>query len=430
MNEMILRGRTLSFHRMPESETDMDACRYHEDGAVHVENGKIVASGQFNDISANAPDVIVRDHRPDLLLPGFIDTHIHLPQAQMVAAYAPSLMQWLADYTFVEEQKFANPAHAKQMACRFLDELLSHGTTTAAVYGSVHAQSVDALFAESENRNMLIIAGKVMMDRNGPTAILDTPQTAYDDSKRLINDWHGRGRLQYAVTPRFAITSTPEQLAVVQLLTQEHQDCFVQTHLAENDEEIELVSELFPDARDYTDVYAKFGILGPRSLLGHCLHLSDRELGALRDSESVAVFCPTSNLFLGSGLFDWQRTQQHAVQVATATDVAAGTSFSMLTTMDAAYKVLQLQGQRLNPLYSFYQITLGNAQALGLEEQIGTLDPGTDADIIVLDSRASSSLRLRMETVGDLADELMVLQTLADERVVKSVYVRGKNLKS
>ena len=284
-------------------------------------------------------------------------------------------MDWLNSYTFVEEQKFADAAHSARIAALYMDEMIRHGTTTAAAYCSVHRASAEAYFAEAEKRNMLMIGGKVMMDRNAPERLRDTAQSAYDDTKALIEKWHGRGRAHYAISPRFGITSTDTQLEMAQALVREHPDCFMQTHLSENHAEIAQTRALFPWARDYTDVYEHYGLLGPKSLFGHCIHLEPREIAALAESRSVAVFCPTSNLFLGSGLFDREGFAKE-IRIAVATDIGGGTDYSMLATMDQAYKILQLRGQKLSPLNSFYMMTLGNARALGLEARIGTLEEG------------------------------------------------------
>jgi guanine deaminase len=365
-------------------------------------------------------------------LPGFIDAHAHFPQMQVIASYGAELLDWLNKYTFPEETKFRNAQHGRRIARLFLDEMVRHGTTTVAVYCSVHKQSAEAFFEESHARDMLNIAGKVMMDRNAPEGVLDTPQSSYDDSKALIGEWHGKGRQHYAITPRFAITSSPEQLEMAGALCREHPDLHMQTHLSENHAEIAFTQELFPWSKDYTDIYGHYGLLGKKSLFGHCIHLSEREADALSDSGSVAVFCPTSNLFLGSGLFDYQRHRRRdkSLRIATATDVGGGTNYSMLRTMDEGYKVIALNGEKLNPFASFWQMTRGNAEALSIADKIGTLDAGTDADIIVVDSRATPGMRLRMETVETLAEELFLLQTLGDDRAVREVYVAGKPAKS
>ncbi|MCA0029068.1 guanine deaminase [Mesorhizobium sp. B263B1A] len=433
MTSTLLRGRTLSFVRWPESIDDHSAWRYEEDGGLLIHDGGIVAAGAYVDVERKAGETTRRiDHRPHLLLPGFIDAHVHFPQMQIIASYGAELLDWLNAYTFPEETKFANAQHGRRVARLFLDEMVRHGTTTVAAYCSVHKASAEAFFAESHDRNILNIAGKVMMDRNAPDGVLDTPQSGYDDSKALIKEWHGKGRQLYAITPRFAITSSPEQMEMAGALCREYPDLHIQTHLSENHAEIAFTQELYPWSRDYTDVYEHYGLLGRKSLLGHCIHLSEREADALSDSGSVAVFCPTSNLFLGSGLFDYQRyrTRDKALRIAAATDGGGGTNYSMLRTMDEGYKVIALNGEKLNPFQSFWQVTRGNAEALSVAQRIGTLEEGTDADIVVLDARATSSMRLRMETVETLAQELFLLQTLGDDRAVREVYVAGRPAKT
>jgi guanine deaminase len=398
-----------------------------------IRDGVIADIGSFPDVEARAgDDVTVIDHRPHLIMPGFIDTHLHFPQMQVVGSYAANLLEWLNTYTFVEEQKFVDPAHSARIAVRFFDELVRHGTTTALAYCSVHKASADAFFAESLRRNMRMIAGKVMMDRNAPEGLRDTPQSGYDETKQVIADWHGKGRNHVAITPRFAITSTPEQMEMVQALARDYPDLHIQTHLSENHGEIAFTRELYPQAKDYTDVYDHYGLLGPKSLFGHCIHLSDREADAMSETGSVAVFCPTSNLFLGSGLFGLKRLSQRekAVRIAVATDIGGGTSYSMLRTLDEGYKVLQLQGERMTPLESFYRMTLGNAEALGLADRIGTLEIGSDADLVVLDARSTPAMALKMEVVTTLAEELFLMQTMGDDRTITETYVAGCPAKS
>ncbi|MGM4985298.1 MULTISPECIES: guanine deaminase [Rhizobium] len=431
MNELLIRGRVLTFVAEPQGIDDTASYRYLEDGAVFVRNGKIVETGSYGDIRKLAgANVEVVDHRPNLILPGFIDTHLHFPQTQAIASYGAQLLEWLNTYIFVEEQKFARAAHAAEVADRFMDELLSNGTTTAVAYCSVHPESVDAYFVAAEARGMRMIGGKVMMDRNAPEALRDTPQQGYDETNRLIEKWHGRGRAHYAISPRFAITSTPEQMEMSQALVAEHPTCYVQTHLSENRDEVAFATSLYPEAKDYTDIYARYDLLNERMLLGHSIHLSDREVSVFAETGAVGVFCPTSNLFLGSGLFDAARFDKFGARWSVATDVGGGTSFSMLETMDEAYKVLHLQGQRLTPFNSFYRMTRGNALALGLEHQIGSLQAGADADIVVLDSGAKSAMEFRMRTATSLAEELFILQTMGDDRCIAEVYVAGKAMKT
>lgn len=421
----IVRGRLLWFHREPLGADDLSSFTYIEDGALVCMGGLISWAGDWADLPADHRGAAVTDHRPHLIVPGFIDPHIHFPQGQVVASYAGSLLEWLNSYTFIEEQRYGDPPFAAAMAKRFCDMLLAHGTTTAVAFGSVHKASAQALLAEAAARNMRLVTGKVMMDRNAPEALTDTAQTGHDDTKALIDEWHGAGRLEVAISPRFALTSTDAQMEAAGALAREHPDCLIQTHLSENHGEIEAVEALFPDAVDYTDVYERFGLLTPKSLMGHCIHLSDREIGRMAETGAVAVFCPTSNLFLGSGLFDLDRIKGGGVRHAIATDIGGGTSWSLLKTLDEGYKVLNLQGHRFHPYRAFWQATRGNAEAIGMADRIGTLDAGTEADFVVLDARATDAMALRMERAETLAEELFVLQTLGDDRAVKAAYVAG-----
>ena len=422
---MLIRGRVLSFHADP-AEVE-DAFTYIEDGALLVDGGRIAAVGDYADLRRDGLAVI--DHRPHLILPGLIDPHIHFPQVQVVASWGAQLLDWLRDYTFPAEARFADSVHAERMAGAFCDMLIAHGTTTACAFASVHPGSVDALFGAAEARGMAMLGGKVMMDRNAIPAVQDTAQQSYDDTKALIEHWQGRGRLTYAITPRFAITSTPEQLAAAGALVAEHPDLPMQTHLSENRAEIDFTLSLYPQARDYLDVYDRFGLLGPRSLMGHSIHLSEREIARMAETGTRAIHCPTSNLFLGSGLFDEAGLRNAGVVTGVATDIGGGTSYSMLQTLNEAYKVLQMRGQNLPALQAFHWATRGNAIALGMEDRIGTLAVGSDADLVVLDARATPAMALRAETVGTLAEELFLLQIMGDDRAVVETYIAGRPMK-
>lgn len=423
-----IRGRLLWYVSDPEI-SGPGARRFLDDGLILVSDGIVQAAGDATELAAALPaGAPVEDHRPHLVLPGFIDAHIHFPQTQVVASYGAALLEWLNRYTFVEEQRFGDPEHAAVGARFFLDELLRNGTTTASVYCTVHPGSAEALFTESSRRNTRMVAGKVMMDRGAPPALLDTPEASYRDTKSLISRWHRRGRQRYAISPRFALTSSPAQLEAAGQLAREHPDCHVQTHISENLQEIAAVRAAHPAERDYTAVYERFGLLGPRSLMGHCLHLSDDEVRRFHDADAVAVFCPTSNTFLGSGLFDWDRMRDPArpVRVAVATDIGGGTSYSMLSTMGEAYKVLRLRGQSLAPDTAFHAITRGNAVALGLDGLIGSFEPGRECDAVVLDSAATPAMAHRMAAARTIDEELFVLATMGDDRAVRATYVMGE----
>lgn len=423
--QLLLRGRILSFTAEPTGPEDTNAYSYIEDGALLITDGMITAAGDYAEVIIQGKEPVIVDHRPNLLMAGFIDPHLHFPQTQVIASWGTQLLDWLNTYTFPEETRFADPAHSSTMAKHFYDQLIAHGTTTASAFCSVHKTSADAYFQEAEKRNMRMIGGKVMMDRNAPEGVLDTPKSSYDDTKALIKQWHGKGRSDYAITPRFAITSTPEQLEMAGALALEHPDCYIQTHLSENHDEIALTAELYPEARDYLDVYQNYNLLGQKMLLGHSIHLKPREIDAIAETKAHPVFCPTSNLFLGSGLFDDEGLRSRGITNGIATDIGGGTSYSMLQTLNEGYKVLQLQGQTMHPLRAFHWITRGNAVVLGLEDKIGTLEVGTEADVVVLNSRATTAMALRSERVTTLFQELFVLQIMGDDRAIEQCYVAG-----
>jgi guanine deaminase len=422
----VIRGRILSFNEDP-AVGGQSAYSLIADGTVLVAGGRIEAVGRANDVLPRAPrDAVVDDHAGCLIMAGFVDAHIHYPQTQVIGSYGAQLLDWLHNYTFVEEQKFADPAHCARVADFFLDELFRSGTTTAMVYCTVHPESVEAFFAAAETRGARMIAGKVMMDRDAPPGLMDTAQRGYDESRALIERWRGRGRLDYAITPRFAVTSTEAQLDAAGTLKREFPDCYVQTHADENKAEIARVAALFPEAKSYIDVYARSGLTGPRSVFGHCIHLLDGEVAELVASRSVAAFCPTSNLFLGSGLFDEARLASAGARIALATDVGGGTSYSMLHTAAEGYKVLQLNRQSWPALHAFYRMTLGNARALSLDKHIGSVEAGKEADLVALDPHATPALEHRMETArGDLEVELFALMMMGDDRAVRQTYVAG-----
>uniref|UniRef100_A0A7C2AS83 Guanine deaminase n=1 Tax=Pseudomonas graminis TaxID=158627 RepID=A0A7C2AS83_9PSED len=399
---------------------------YFEDGLMLVENGKILALGNAEDLLKTlADDVEIVSYQDALITAGFIDTHIHLPQTGMVGSYGEQLLDWLNTYVFPCEKQFADPEHSAQVADIFLKELLRNGTTTALVFGSRHKESVEALFSAAEKLNLRLIAGKVMMDRNSPDYLVDTAESSYVDSKALIERWHGKGRLHYAVTPRFAPTSTPEQLTLAGQLLTEYTDLYMQTHISENLKEVEWVKALFPERKNYLDVYDHFKLLGERSVFAHGVHLCDEECERLAETGSAIAFCPTSNLFLGSGLFNLPMAERHKVNVGLGTDIGAGTSFSLLHTLNEAYKVMQLQGAKLSPFKSLYLATLGGARALRLEDKIGNLQPGSEADFVVLDFNATPLLAYRMSQATSIEERLFVLMTLGDDRTVSETYSAG-----
>lgn len=403
------------------------AVEYLDDGLLIVENGYVHETGEAEALLPGlSEDVEVVEHRDKLIIPGMIDCHVHFPQIDIIASYGEQLLDWLNRYAYPVEQKFADAAHAAEVADFFVDELLRNGTTTALVFATVHPQSVDAIFDKALQQNMRLLAGKVLMDKNCPEELRDDPQSGYTDSLALINKWHGKGRLSYAITPRFAVTSSEDQLAEAGRLASEHPDVYVHTHLAENDDEVELIAKQFPWSVSYLDVYEHFGLVRERSVFAHCLHLDDRDRKSLSEHGGAIAFCPTSNLFLGSGLFDLRSANDKGIRVGLGTDVGGGTSLSVLRTASEAYKVLHLRGQTLPPFDALYLATLGAARALYLEDKIGNFEPGKEADFVVLDSRATSITARRLSKSDDVAEKLFALIMLGDDRSVVATYLMGK----
>jgi guanine deaminase len=420
------RARILHFTDVPDPLTGA-GIEYFDDGVLLVENGRVKAVGRAEDMAQQGLDLLKCQHFPEhLLMPGFIDSHIHYPQTSVIVSYGEQLLDWLNNYTFPTELQFADPDFAAVAADEFLKFLLQNGTTTAMVYTSVFAQSTQVFFSAADKLNMRMIAGKVMMDRNAPTELLDTPATSAADCRELIEHWHNTRRLQYALTPRFAPTSSPEQLAVTGKLYRAYPGLYLQTHLSESKQEIAWIKTLYPKARNYLDVYDHYGLLGPRSVFGHGIHLSDAEITRMAQTQSGIAFCPTSNLFLGSGLLNMARLEDAGIPVSLATDVGGGTSFSQLRTLAEAYKVLQLQGQNLHPLKGFYMATLGNARALQLDNCIGNFEQGKEADFILINLGATPLQALRQKTALTVAEKLFALMTLGDEHNIARTYIMGK----
>lgn len=424
-----LRGPCLTFTANPFENGDDSSFRYEPDGLVLIQDSHIRAFGNFTEMKPLVASVPVTHYGPNsLILPGFIDCHVHYPQTQVIGSYGRQLIDWLNDYTFIAEQQFGDLDHASRVAQVFLQETLRTGTTTAAVYGTVHPESIDAFFTQALQQNRRMIAGKVMMDRNAPAALTDTALQSYDDSLKLIRRWHGKGRLSYAVTPRFAPTSTEAQLQAAAALWRENPGTYMQTHLSENTDELAWVSSLFPDRRDYLDVYAHAELTGPRALFGHAIHLSDTEWDHLASTDSSVIHCPTSNGFLGSGVFNFRRALEHRNPVRTglATDVGGGTSLSMLQTMGAAYQIGQSGGYSLSAPKAFYLATLGAARALHLDNCAGSLEVGKEADILVLNLQSTPLIRFRMERCNSLKEALFIQMIMGDDRATQAVYVAGR----
>jgi guanine deaminase len=405
----------------------VEALAYHQDGLLVVEDGHVAAFGAYADLAPDLPEVTPIEALPGkLITPGFVDAHVHYPQTDVIAAWGSQLLDWLHSHTFPAEQAFADRAHADEVAGFFLDELLRNGTTSALVFGTVHKTSVDALFEAALSRNMRLVAGKVLMDRHAPAGLTDTVETGRADTESLIRAWRGRGRLGYAVTPRFAVTSSDAQLAMAGEVAAAHPDLLIHTHMSENPEEIARVGELFPNHRDYLDVYAHHGLVTPRSVFAHCVHTTDGALRRMRSAGSAAVFCPSSNLLLGSGLFSLKQACACGVTVGLGTDVGAGASFSLLHMMGEAYKVGQLGGEALDPLHAFYLATLAGARAMKIDHKVGNLAPGKEADFLVLDLAATPLLARRTAAAATIAEKLFVLSLLGDDRAIERTYLAGE----
>jgi guanine deaminase len=422
-----LRGRML--HCRDVSGADNFGVEYLSDGILIVEGERIVAllpAAAALQQGVRAEECQLLGKR--LLVPGFIDTHIHAYQLDVLASYGEQLLQWLTRYTFPAEAKMADPVVAAEVAELFLQQLLRNGTTSALVFATTHKTATDVLFSAAAKHNFCLITGKVLMDRNAPPGLLDTAESAYSDSLALIEKWHKQQRLHYALTPRFALTSTAAQLQAAQQVLQRHPDLYLQTHLAENSDEVAAVRQLFADCKNYLDVYDRYGLCTDKSVFAHCLHLEAAEISRLRATGAVISCCPTSNLFLGSGLFDWQGMKAAGVKLSLGTDVGGGTSYSMLATLRELYKVAQLTQSTFSPLEGFYTITLGNARALQLQARIGNLAAGSDADFVIIDPEADALINRRVLAARDIAEEWFVYMTLGDDRVISETWVAGHPL--
>jgi guanine deaminase len=415
----------------PGEASDPNAREYFDDGLLVVDDGRVVAAGRADALLPTlSADVNVTDYRGRLIVPGFIDCHVHFPQLDIIGSFGAQLLDWLNQYAYPAEMRFEDPDYAREVATVFVDELLRNGTTTALVFGTVHAHSADAIFEAAEARGMRLVAGKVLMDRNCPEALRDDPDSAYADSKALIERWHGKGRLGYAITPRFALTSSAAQLEAAGRLAAEHPDVWVHTHLAENREEVEEAARQFPDSRSYLDVYDRFGLLRDRSVFAHCLHMDDEDRATMASKGGAAAFCPTSNLFLGSGLFRLGAMRAAGIRCGLGTDVGGGTSLSLLRTASEAYKVLHLQEHALPAMQALYLATLGAAETLRLEDKIGNFVPGREADFVVLDFDGSSITARRTAAADSIEEKLFALMTLGDDRNIAATYLLGREARS
>ena len=429
-----IRGPVLTYTGDPFKNGLEHTMVYESDAIVAMADGKITHFGPADRIRPQLPaGTEVKNYGKDSLISaGFIDSHVHFPQTPMIAAYGAQLLDWLNKYTFPTEQKYSDKEFARSVAKVFLRENLRNGITCGCIYCTVYPQSVDALFEEAEKLGMRLAAGKVMMDRNAPEKLLDTPKMGYDDSKALIKKWHNRGRLLYAITPRFAPTSTREQLEATGALCKEHPECYMQTHVSENKGEVAWVKELFPERKGYLDVYDHYSLCRPRAVFGHGIHLTDDEMHVMHRTGSAIAHCPTSNFFLGSGFLNIHRAMQkeRPVRVGLGTDLGAGTSFSILATLNEAYKAAQLNNYALSAGHAYYVATRGTAHAMYLDDKIGSIAPGMEADLVVLDMKSTPIIEYRMQYAQDFTETLFIQMTLGDDRAVQATYVAGELLYS
>jgi len=427
--EYLLLGQTLGFRGDPFRMPLDEAADHARKGGVLVRDGKVAALGDGAALHDAHPRARVFDYGAGLITAGFVDAHVHYPQTGIIASWGKQLIDWLNSYTFPEEMRFADPEVAARVAQLYFDLALANGTTSMCSFGTVHPASVDAFFAEAEARNMRVAGGKTCMDRNAPEGLCDTAQSAYDDSEALIAAWHGRARLSYAITPRFSPTSSPEQLLAMGALWRAHPDCLMQTHLSEQRPEIDWVHRLFPDARDYLDTYERAGLLAEGALFGHAIHLEAREKARLLETGAALVHCPTSNTFIGSGLFDMAGLKRDGHVIGLATDTGGGSSFSMLRTMAAAYEVGQLRGTALHPACLYWLATAGSARAMGMADRVGNLAIGMEADLVVLDLASTPAIEQRNARAGDFWESLFPTIMMGDDRAIDAVWLNGQPVK-
>lgn len=423
MADLIL-GQVLSFTGDPFVE-GREAARHWPRGGVLLEAGRILAVGDADDLRARHPQAHVTDHGSHLISAGFVDAHAHYPQTAIIASWGKRLIDWLNSYTFPEEMRFADPAYAAEVAARYLDLTLANGTTSVCTYCTIHPASVDAIMDAAHARGQRIWAGKTCMDRNAPEGLRDTAQSAHDDSAALLARWHGVDRLSYVITPRFSPTSSPEQLAALGALWAANPDCLMQTHLSEQTDEVAWVRDLFPKARDYLDTYEAHGLLGPGGLYGHAIWLTDREKARLAEVDASLIHCPTSNTFIGSGLFDMAGLRAAGLRLGLATDTGGGSSFSMLRTMAAAYEVAQLRGTALHPAQLWWLATQGSARALRADHLIGNIAPGMEADLVVIDLASTPAIDQATRRADTIWQALFPTIMMGDDRAIVECWVGG-----
>lgn len=415
----------MTFTAKPDGE-DHPGVVYLEDGVVTIEGDHIAGLTSFSQyLAAGGALEHLHDVRPGLITPGFIDSHIHYSQMNIIGSYGAQLMEWLELYAFPGELEFAEKSYAEAQAQLFLDRLFQYGTTTALTFTTVHAHATDALFAAARNCNARLISGKVLMNRHAPSGLLDDGD-GNEENRTLLEKWHRHGRLSYAITPRFAITCTADQLAAAGSLLKAYPGVYLHSHISEHPDEIATTLELFPEASNYAEVYEQFGLLTDHSIFAHGIHLSDAELDRFKTAGSRIAFCPSSNLFLGSGLLDLPRVDDHRVTIGIGSDVGGGTHFSMLATLGDGYKVNQLRGNSWHPLTAFYAITRGGAEALRIDHLVGSIAPGYEADLVVLQPREGSLLAQRIASDASLTSQLFAYMFLGAEDAVAETWVAGQ----
>ena len=424
----LLKGTILSFINNPFLVTVNDSVKLIEFGGILIDGQFIKKVGKFSILQSQYPQAEIYDYGENLISSGFIDCHMHYPQTGIIASYGKRLLDWLNEYTFPEEKKFNDINYARNIASLTLDLCIKNGTTTLASFCTTSINSVDAIFDQAQKRKMCVIAGKTCMDRNAPEYLTDSANSAYDESKRLIKKWHNNNRSYYAITPRFAPTSTPEQLDCLGSLWSEHPDCLMQTHLSEQKEEIEWVRKLFPKSKNYLDVYDKFNLVKKNSIFGHCIHLKEAEIEILKDKKSSIAHCPTSNTFIGSGIFKMKELTSKKINVGLATDTGGGTSFSMLKTIAETYKISQLNNFSLHPAQLFWLSTVGSAKALNLENKIGNVSNGQFADLNIIDLFSTHEIKQRAKRAKNFWQKIFPTLIMGDDRAIKKTWISGKSI--
>ena len=418
--------QSATLYNIPRKKSDpSDHFLYIEDGVLMVEDGIIKKVGDYSKLKNEIDGIKVVDYKDKLITPGFIDTHIHAAQSGVVAAYGEKLLEWLNNYVFPFESTYEHQEAAKKDLNFFLDQLIQNGTTTACAFGPLFYEATDIFFTEIDKRNMRFITGNILMNINSPDYFRLSTKENYDNAERLVKKWHNKNRLHYSLCPRFALSCSEEMLELSGQLKKQYPDIYLQTHLDENLNEIKEVKKIFPWSKHYLDVYDRYNLVTDRSIFGHCIHTTDEELALFKASQAIIAWCPISNNFLGSGLFDFDRTSRFTENITLATDVGAGNTFSMFAVMDDAYKVCMLQSYKLPSMLRWFMATLGTAKALKISDKVGSLESGKEADFIVIDPQASPILKYRSSQVNDIFELLFILMTLADDRQIKATYILG-----